>query len=130
MARARKGWLEWFRVDRDLMDHPKIHTLKNEWAVDRDAAVGRLVRFWSWVARFRPRGDLDSEALRSVEDHCAFSVTALARAGFLEVLGEHEGLIIKARVHDWYRMNSKQLRRSEEHTSELQSQFHLVCRLL
>src|SRR6266481_3494450 len=28
------------------------------------------------------------------------------------------------------RFNPKQFQRSEEHTSELQSQFHLVCRLL
>src|SRR5689334_6298068 len=33
-------------------------------------------------------------------------------------------------LHDWNEDNKKFLIRSEEHTSELQSQFHLVCRLL
>src|SRR6267143_4454966 len=34
------------------------------------------------------------------------------------------------RAGRWRRRDQQRLRRSEEHTSELQSQFHLVCRLL
>src|SRR5689334_24308911 len=35
-----------------------------------------------------------------------------------------------ARSCRWHEGNEDRSRRSEEHTSELQSQFHLVCRLL
>src|SRR5689334_24110739 len=39
------------------------------------------------------------------------------------------GRLIEPRP-DWVCITQRGLERSEEHTSELQSQFHLVCRLL
>src|SRR5438309_5646272 len=36
----------------------------------------------------------------------------------------------RAQVQQWVRNYQRLKKRSEEHTSELQSQFHLVCRLL
>src|SRR5438309_2682973 len=48
----------------------------------------------------------------------------------LESGAARHGLRKKIPQHDIIVTNYALLRRSEEHTSELQSQFHLVCRLL
>src|SRR5689334_25182635 len=58
-----------------------------------------------------------------------FPYTTLFRSGELERVRERAGAVGQdalacRRGHD------RHARRSEEHTSELQSQFHLVCRLL
>src|SRR5689334_23966012 len=52
-----------------------------------------------------------------------------------EVLGERyddDGVVFRVRAHPatLERLREAEHDRSEEHTSELQSQFHLVCRLL
>src|SRR5438309_5384968 len=46
-----------------------------------------------------------------------------------DIAGEHDGPAEGAGGHHVFRQAAKYVR-SEEHTSELQSQFHLVCRLL
>src|SRR2546422_5529648 len=45
-------------------------------------------------------------------------------------LSEARGFTHGQELEDWLRAQSEILRRSEEHTSELQSRLHLVCRLL
>src|SRR5438309_11740893 len=62
-----------------------------------------------------------------------FPYTTLFRSfhelSFLCVLC-HDLLLIVASPSRGTRVEARVLQRSEEHTSELQSQFHLVCRLL
>src|SRR5699024_11281111 len=57
----------------------------------------------------------------SVMEECASA--SLDRSGYLP-----GGLQVRRRAHDWYLKLKAE--RSEEHTSELQSRFDLVCRLL
>src|SRR5689334_23806848 len=52
-----------------------------------------------------------------------FAVEPAAKTFWYGLYGTVTALVV------WYRILTP-IRRSEEHTSELQSQFHLVCRLL
>jgi hypothetical protein len=58
VAKSRKDWLEWFRVDRDIVDNPKVIALSATGGWDREKSVGRLIRLWCWVARHAPEGTL------------------------------------------------------------------------
>src|SRR5690554_7055532 len=49
--------------------------------------------------------------------------------GFMNI-GVHENFSIQPEVMFYYRQSEMETGRSEEHTSELQSRPHLVCRLL
>src|SRR5207244_12071184 len=52
---------------------------------------------------------------------------ALAKVDYIEVVGFSDH---KSTANVWYRLLNSGFHRSEEHTSELQSPDHLVCRLL
>jgi hypothetical protein len=58
MPRTRTEWLHWFRVDCDLESHPRLLQLAQQIKTDPERALGRIVRFMSWVARHAPRGVL------------------------------------------------------------------------
>jgi hypothetical protein len=45
-------------VDRDILDHPKTLRLASRCGWSPERAVGRLLRMWSWVARYAPSGEL------------------------------------------------------------------------
>src|SRR2546422_7221702 len=65
---------------------------------------------------------------RSVEDRPAVEVSGRPAHGLDErAVGAEESLLV--RVEDRNQRHLRQVR-SEEHTSELQSRLHLVCRLL
>ena len=143
MSRARKQWLEWFRVDRDILDHPKTIDLAGRALWHPEVAVGRLIRLWSWVARHAPHGRLtaiDAGALdllmeRAQAERRAETITVVgkrreAEAGYDEdwpmSRGPHGALtpFVDAGfldpidgggydVHDWYEMNGSQLRERE-----------------
>src|SRR5439155_22412662 len=49
--------------------------------------------------------------------------------GHLQVWQQECGPIFEV-LQDWFALDSEHRKRSEEHTSELQSRGHLVCRLL
>src|SRR5438309_6438736 len=60
-----------------------------------------------------------------------FPYTTLFRSGVIDLDVEHEP--VELRLGQWvgaFLLDRVRRHRSEEHTSELQSQFHLVCRLL
>src|SRR2546422_5207597 len=57
-----------------------------------------------------------------------FPYTTLFRSGVWQCLGQYSARGF--RVGRKWRHRKQQLERSEEHTSELQSRLHLVCRLL
>src|SRR3989442_7620723 len=61
-----------------------------------------------------------------------FPYTTLFRSHSVDCglsVGRHQERFNKRRAHE-IRWNAKSVHRSEEHTSELQSRPHLVCRLL
>src|ERR1041385_6097113 len=69
-----------------------------------------------------PYGELPNWPVSTVQGH----------AGRL-VIGELEGqnvFVMQGRIHFYEGYSISQITRSEEHTSELQSRLHLVCRLL
>src|SRR5207253_5469369 len=70
--------------------------------------------------------DLDEEILRDLQDRLDIRTVAgnASYPSVLEAAGASEADIIVALT------NSDEVNRSEEHTSELQSRGHLVCRLL
>src|SRR5438552_7454307 len=70
--------------------------------------------------RMRPLTDAIPKVLLEVHGKplIAWSIEALARSGVREIVINHD------------LANARACQRSEEHTSELQSPDHLVCRLL
>src|SRR5712692_3247867 len=81
-----------------------------------EVAEGEGTRFHIHVAEGRYEGE------RTLREHGATPVRHLDRLGVLgpRMIG----------VHGVWLDDDEVALRSEEHTSELQSQFHLVCRLL
>src|SRR3712207_7244189 len=89
--------------------------------------VGRCVRFFFLMIRRPPRSTL-------------FPYTTLFRSGFYPGynLGDHVRFLPRTvsqrtcavQSSSWQRRSLVHYRRSEEHTSELQSRQYLVCRLL
>src|SRR5437870_11828199 len=59
-----------------------------------------------------------------------FPYTTLFRSVFVSPRNPVRLRCRNSSVHPWYRWSSRASSRSEEHTSELQSRGHLVCRLL
>lgn len=102
--RARKEWLEWFRVDRDLPEHPKTLELARASGCSREEAVGRIVCFWAWVARHFPRGLMTESDMQSARD-LGLGVDALIGAAFIE-RSNGDGW----RIRNWHDFNGKALR--------------------
>jgi hypothetical protein len=102
--RARKEWLEWFRVDRDLPDHPKIHALAQAAGCSVDEAIGRLIRFWSWVARYAPLGTF-TEAEAGAARSRGLGVDDLIASAFIERANSDSW-----RVRNWQAFNGKAIR--------------------
>src|SRR5712692_10993752 len=81
--------------------------------------------------RLDPTGQQETTAVarfRNLPDQSAISFIPLAPGTNVVVL------VVQHRIHiiedKQTAMIAQVLKRSEEHTSELQSQFHIVCRLL
>src|SRR5689334_24061846 len=73
------------------------------------------------------------EEERREETNARLRTAEVALARLEELSNEpwlHPYALNDTREHYRHRARRLQSRRSEEHTSELQSQFHLVCRLL
>src|SRR5205814_3980547 len=79
--------------------------------------------------RLLPSQACDLQALLGAKQAAAFDVGA-ACTGFLYALNVAEGLVASEQARHVLVVASEKLTRSEEHTSELQSLRHLVCRLL
>src|SRR2546425_6673823 len=56
--------------------------------------------------------------------------TGFRRGGFAEVRPAYGSVLLPLFEEDGLRLSERRARRSEEHTSELQSLAYLVCRLL
>src|ERR1041385_434353 len=60
----------------------------------------------------------------------AYVRAVAGRSSRIEVIGQAEPLLVPLVEEGWLEGDVPRLARSEEHTSELQSRLHLVCRLL
>src|SRR2546422_2257383 len=97
----------------------------------RDASLG--IRRRVVVQNLPPISTLlEEERERSARGHRVTPPQLEARSAKREVKreGAHAHLVERERVAELARREVGGLVRSEEHTSELQSRLHLVCRLL
>ncbi len=96
--------LQWFKVGVDLGDHPKVFKLAALLETNEIQALGFVVRFWSFTAKFCGKGDLKYSA-EQVEMACRWRGSksglfdALTQAGFIDLTPE--GPV----VHDWFDEN-------------------------
>src|SRR2546427_7538178 len=67
---------------------------------------------------------------RSLRGRVRVGLHAGRRDEFLDFVGAHEPADLAVELRDDVARRSRRRQRSEEHTSELQSQSNLVCRLL
>lgn len=104
MARVRKDWLEWFRVDRDLPTHPRLLELARLRGWNRLEALGHLIVFWSWVARHVPRG-IASDAELLTAQELGSEIEALKASKFIEPAPGGGW-----RIRNWWNFNGKQLK--------------------
>lgn len=93
--------LPWFRVDVDIVGHPKIYALAEGLGVSDNEALGVVVRLFAYTMRYAARGRLAPGARPALERACSVRgqsdvVPQLVRAGWLDELGE-DGW----EVHDW-----------------------------
>lgn len=94
--------LPWFRVDVDLVDHPKVLALADAWGVSEAEAGWAIIRLWAWTMRYAARGRLAPGARPALERACNVHPTrgdvlgGLVAAGWVDDLGA-DGW----EVHDW-----------------------------
>lgn len=107
--------LPWFRVDVDLVDHPKVSQLGIELGVAECAAGWFIIRLWSWTMRYAARGRLAPGAETALERACGWRgepgrlVSGLVATGWLEDDGNN-GL----EVHDWAEHNGAAVAKAEK----------------
>lgn len=94
--------LPWFRVDVDLVDHPKVLALAEAWGVSEAEAGWAIIRLWAWTMRYAARGRLAPGARPALERACNVHPTrgdvlsGLVAAGWVDDLGP-DGW----EIHDW-----------------------------
>src|SRR5689334_24662907 len=89
--------------------------------------------FEVFTGRFKPASSKTMRVTlntRGVFSLNSATYTALGEPRFVELLYDKTNRVIGLRPTEETTKHAYPVRRSEEHTSELQSQFHLVCRLL
>lgn len=107
--------LPWFRVDVDLVDHPKVFALAVDLGISDDEALACVVRLWAWTMRYAARGRLAPGARPALERACrvrgpsAELVPALVRTGWLDDLGS-DGW----EIHDWEEHNGAAVAKAEK----------------
>ena len=110
--------LPWFRVDVDLVDHPKVLALADALDCAEAEAGWLVVRLWAWTMRYAARGRLAPGARPALErlwngagtaPESGSVVDALVRAGFLDA-SEDGGW----EVHDWDEHNGAAVAKAEK----------------
>src|SRR2546430_2825908 len=119
-------WIEaWFEPELLPTSFPEVNMAED---VEKSSYVS--------PKGYRPVMLGDSEGFRGRKTYakpggCYYSAR-LAVSEYLDSIGKQAGAIMLREIHPGYIMpvGVWNVRRSEEHTSELQSQSNLVCRLL
>lgn len=107
--------LPWFRVDVDLVDHPKVFALADALGVSDNEALAIVVRLWAWTMRYAARGRLAPGARTALGRACGGRgmsvdlVEVLVRTGWLDDLGQGE-----LEVHDWSEHNGAAVAKAEK----------------
>jgi len=86
--------MSYIESHEELVNHPKLLDLMVALNIDKDAALGRLHRFWYWCMRYAETGVLDKHPVTRIDAQFGPGFVAAMRVA---------GLIDKDRyrVHDW-----------------------------
>lgn len=93
--------MAWIKIEDTLPDHRKVSKLASLLKIDRDAAVGKLVRLWLWVFNNREDGVIFEDDAETISDVMRYPgkaqklLDSLATAGFLDPCGD------EYIVHGW-----------------------------
>jgi len=93
--------MAWIELHDTLPDHPKILAVSELLKIDRDAAIGKLVRLWTWALSNRDNGHLSTQDLALLPDVLRLKtpskkiVESLVSARLLDLDGDGY------RIHDW-----------------------------
>lgn len=100
----------WIRVDADVADSPKVGALARALGTTRDCSLALLVKFWGWIARHKPDGDLSGVDAKDVAEGARYrGKPARLLSGLVAA-----GLVDRDRkVHDWHDMNGRALADAE-----------------
>src|SRR5205814_8814769 len=102
-----------------------------DWSLIRHTPTTPLIPYTTLL---RSRAGLDVQRVRFIDGHQHRSVALAQTNGYFAVERHHAFLCVDDEQDDVCGVDGYlhlvQCRRSEEHTSELQSLRHLVCRLL
>lgn len=102
--------MNWFRVDTTLVDHPKVIRFGEMAGVTTEAAIGRIVRFFSGVAMHAEDGDLTNIPAGAIAAWVRWKkkpdslLQLLVDCGFIDEEGGSR------RVHGWSRRHDYMIR--------------------
>lgn len=60
--------MNWFRIESNVHDHPKVYRFAEAVGIDPERALGRLLRFWACVAKYAETGDLSHVSDQQIAD--------------------------------------------------------------
>lgn len=95
--------MAWLRSCQELEGHPKLIKLIALTGWEKDAAIGRLHRFWWWVQKYAETGSLAPFKWQEIDAAMNFTpgtnfLKSMVKSGFVDA---HPNM----RVHDWWDHN-------------------------
>lgn len=115
MTESHGRSLPWFRVDVDIVDHPKIHSLATHLEVSEDEAGWSIIRLFAWTMRYAARGRLAPGARTALGRLAPVRVTSdrfvdgLISAGWVDALADGS-----LEIHDWDEHNGAAVAKAEK----------------
>lgn len=85
---------EWIKVEFSTADKPEVMKIARILGIDRDAAFGKLIRFWAWIDVQSVDGVVDGVVDADVDDICYQKgfAKALEQVGWLVIDEEAESI--------------------------------------
>lgn len=98
----------WIKSEGRLETHPKLTKLCDRTGWNKNEAIGKLQRFWWWVAKYAEDGDLSKYEPLEYFDHIKGDLSAPG----LRKIFEEIGFIDKDTnlVHNWFEYAGNYLR--------------------